>query len=127
MVYTKVKYNDNYLSILNKNPPYYPEMSNHHILPISIFPHLEDDETNKIRIPDNIHRSLHRNFSNYKIIQDPIGYLIKCIYQRTPSKFKERSVLEYMGVKPYWTERVCSKLAWRTFCFFNKNGRIKIK
>jgi hypothetical protein len=91
----KIKLNNNYLKILKKGKPYYPETSIHHILPISLFPYLEDDLDNRLEIPDSIHRSLHKNFSNYKLVQDPIGCLVKCILIHMPVKQKKLTLGDF--------------------------------
>lgn len=102
----KIKVNNNYLKILKKGKLYHPKTSMHHILPVSFFPHLKDDSDNRLEIPDNIHRSLHKNFSNYKLIQDPIGCLIKCILIRMPIKQKKITLGDYMKDNNKFTAQI---------------------
>lgn len=102
-----------YLKVALYTGPNYPETSKHHILPLSLFPHLEDDLDNQMEIPDKVHRSLHKNFSNYALIQDPIGCIIKCILVRNPPNFRTitfEDIMKKNNVSHYWTWKVCKKL-----------------
>ena len=55
------------------------EVNKHHIIPLQFL-----DNSMTIDLPYNLRNSLHKNFSNYQLLTDPIGCLIKCIEQRKP-------------------------------------------
>jgi hypothetical protein len=86
----KVRYNKHYLKIALKTPISRLEVNKHHIIPLQFI-----DNSMTIDLPYNLHNSLHKNFSNYQLLTDPIGCLIKCIEQRKP-KIKESLTLGHL-------------------------------